>query len=440
MVALLEARKNTWPLVFLLSLLFIAYETVLFYAIMPLSLLLVMKLVVPFAILGVFTKYKYFVKTKTFRFIFTIYALFLVNAFLVSMIMPTKAAALRIWINYSFRIFILLVLVLISSPKRPMDIYIKIPIWLGFIFSVQSIILFVLIFFNFVGKPSIFYIPYLDIYEKNYGILGFSNSLWLRENMAHSLLRLQSFFIEPSVFANFLEFVIFTSFGYYTLVKRKRYLLIFIISLIVFVLTFSKVGFIALAGTLSFYSLHRVFYGRSKEKLKVLIVLACIILVVIPFLYKLTMGQNTRVMLALLKPMFKTSQSLDVKVRWIKESIEVFKEYPLGIGLALQTESSIIKHETASAPFHWLMKTGFIGLGLLLINLTYIYFKIIRVAFRRNSLTKYIALAFVAQTIHQLSYGGYWLSFMYLYIIAILIVSKEFEEIDLLTKSKHCDI
>ncbi len=155
------------------------------------------------------------------------------------------------------------VILFICTPKtKPPDMLLKMPIFWGLLFSLQSIVLFVLILFDIpIGQTIIELGKRGGMPEVSYGILGYANALQTFSRVDYSILRVQSWFIEPSIFAAYLLYPTLVSFGYYKSTKRKYYLLISFLCLISMIMTFSLSGFLS-----GFASILFILFVRPASK------------------------------------------------------------------------------------------------------------------------------------------------------------------------------
>jgi len=312
------------------------------------------------------------------------------------------------------------------------------PIIWGLFFAVQGLVLFTLItVLNVVPSSELVPVGRLEnMTERSYGLLGYGNTLTTFASGRHSI-RPQGWMLEPSNLASFMLYPTFVSFGLYRSVKRKRYLLAALLSLAGLAVALSLAGYLSFIAALVLMVVIRPSKpGRSGRRRRPRGWLAFVGPVVAALLF-LVVAQKGYSFLESLRPTqvqgnLSTAQYLLgrgnhpeigglVRNTWrIKPMFERLKENPLGMGLGETLGKSDLT--SANAAVFWIMAGGVPAL-LGLAALHWYLFSRFCYPLLVTSIPAYrgVAAAFVAVTIHGLSYG-HWMNPFYIVNIAIMIL------------------
>lgn len=351
-------------------------------------------------------------------------------------------------IVYMFLVFPLILLVVPPKGKPP-DMLLKIPLFFGVLFSLQSIIFFLINFFGVPIEPTMIEMGTRDgAMVPSYGILGYGSEI------ATEITRVSGWFPEPSLLAAFLLYPTLVSFGYYKSNKKKYYLLISFLCLICMIMTLSLAAFFSLLASAAFLLCVRPVYKRNGNNK---VGLAKIILPLIAIIGFLFVAQFVMSKLNDLNDMAKYSQDPYIKLlardpkgqsgNLFRENykqedyISLLKRNPLGVGLGHTLGEN--EFTSANAPIFWAVSGGVPALVALLILYWKLFFSYCLPLLRSSySPYRFIGAAFVGATVHGLSYGN-WVYTNYLYIVAVTILcavrektlSVNIKEISLLPNS-----
>ncbi len=342
-------------------------------------------------------------------------------------------------IIFSFLIFPVILFV-VPAKGEPHGLLLKMPLYWGLFFSIQSIILFLIIFFNVPIKSTIIVMgKYGDMQEISYGILGYANGLRIFED--YSVLRAQSWFIEPSILASYLIYPVLASFGYYRSTKKTLYLFVSIACIIGILITFSLAAFFSLLVSIVFLLCIRPVYKRNNYKIIGLrdytsLLIAFIIsgvcvnyvMLEINDLYvpSITSSKSILINMIARDPEGPSGQLFREHYKY-DEYINILRENPLGIGLGF---TAIAGNEKASANalIYWTISGGipaFIALLALYAKLFYSY--CLPLLKSQYYPYRFIGAAFLGTTIHGLAYSN-WVYPYYLFNVAVTIICAMYEK------------
>ncbi|MDP8263001.1 MAG: hypothetical protein P9M13_06840 [Candidatus Ancaeobacter aquaticus] len=328
-----------------------------------------------------------------------------------------------------FYMFLILPLVLIKFSKfnNLPDSVIKFVIYFGFVFSVQSIILFLIIYYDFSVTPTYINLErYFNTVERSYGILGYANAIL--GGADGNILRVQSWFLEPSVFAGFLMYPLFVSLGVFLMEKKKMYLLICIVCIIAFIMTFSFAGYFAFIGGIVVLLLFR--YKKNLKRNMVTQIFISIIGLLIFFvmisyimkrsqnMFDVLRGHSTRIEKTFVRDKHGGTGGLDRKAAGSKFVMETILRHPFGVGFVYNEKMM----GSCNAFLFWAVAGGFPAiLILIIIYYNLIYKNALLLLQSGNHIYRGVAAAFIASTIQALGYGD-WIKPYYLLNIAIMIL------------------
>ncbi|WP_153014738.1 hypothetical protein [Syntrophomonas wolfei] len=325
------------------------------------------------------------------------------------------------------------ILPLILLKMRPnetnINLLLKIPLTLGVIFSLQSIALFIVIFFDLPLEPHYIFLEKLqNMPELSYGILGYANAYQYGFDGSR-ILRAQSWFIEPSKFAAFLLFPVLVSFGYYLRTRRRKYLRIFLVCIIGFLITFSMAGFFGLIFAILFIILMRLFKKSINSNILIryfVPVIVCGLFFVVAVsvlnysnqLYENTIGSQSRIEKVLSRD--PGSQKILRDASNLNITVDTIKQNPFGVGLAHTLGES--KLTSPNALVYWVAAGGVAAFCILiLLYLSLYYFYLSPLLTSNNSVYWSVAAAFIGMTVQGLSYGT-WMDPFYMYVLAVMIL------------------
>ena len=365
-----------------------------------------------------------------------LYSMLLMYGLLIATLNQQFTLSFPLIIKYSTRIFALIAIMMVLNRNRYSENVIRFPIIIGVILSVQSILLFIMIITGTAPEPN--YIN-LSVGEmRNYGILGFCPSIEWGHNDLY-IPRLSSFFSESSNFAVFLEYPIILSLGYYKICGGKRYLLSLGVCLLCFILTFSLTGYIALTfSVVLFHSLKK----KTMGKIAVLIFMSAVVFS-FHIYSKITYIDNPAERTAIQHILFsKYADALrspeDIRGMYggrVYSSIEnskLFFENPFGIGLLQNEDIDILKKQGTEAYttihifgafWFWLVKTGFVGMLILLLIFGITIKKMKNFMYDKTDIRNYISIAFISIFLHHFISGD-WIDPMFLFVMALILSYK----------------
>lgn len=324
----------------------------------------------------------------------------------------------------------LVTLLLILRPSNFSYHFLYIPIYLGLFFSIQTIILFVLIQ---TGHPPpsgiVSLVGYEDMPVLSYGLWGYAHGMSAIGGDLQ-VYRAQSFFGEPTVFANFMETATILSFGLYRVKQDKKMLVVSGLCATSLFLAFSITAYLVVFLTFCFYM---IVLNWKKMGILVPIVVAIAvpaIIVVILFYFSVIThpdfyGQSTWGF-----AFGHGDDQIWVRVEAFKNSLLIFMDHPLGIGLIGHGDSGILANYPMTgsrlAPTGWMMSAGIVGIAAQLTILFYLFRNIIIKYLRMNGkIERYIALSFVITLVHHVLAGN-WFTAMFFYLLVCLIVTDAY--------------
>jgi hypothetical protein len=364
-----------------------------------------------------------------------LYSMLLMYGLLIATLNQQFTLSFPVTLKYGLRILALIAILMVLNTNRYSDGVVKFPIFIGVILSIQSILLFIMITSGNAPEPD-----YINIRGgiRNYGIWGFCPSIqWGYNNLY--VPRVSSFFSEPSNFAIFLEYPIILSLGYYKIYGGKRYLFSLIVCLLCFILTFSWTGYFALfVGFLMFYMLKKKNIGR-------LVISIFMIALVYSFhMYSkeayIDNPAERNVIQHILFSKYADALRSPEDIRGLYggrvysaiENTKLFFESPAGVGL-LQNEDIDILNKYGEEPYttihvygafwFWLVKTGFVGMFIILLIFCITLKKIKTFLYDKTDIRNYISIAFISIAMHHFISGD-WIDPMFLFVMALILAYK----------------
>lgn len=358
---------------------------------------------------------------------------------IVSIILPDivhfDAFGIITGIKYVLPIFAFFAMLLVFYGKKELpQIAFMLPIIFGTVISVQSLILFVCLFFQVPLGYTLVEYPKLGHTVITYDFLLGTRTAQYRQG-GHLILRLASYFFEPAKFAAFLLVPIIGAFALYKKTKRKGFLCVCLINFAAFVLTFSRAGYVALiAAVVFYYAIKRKGMSAPKTTKRDfgklfgaagLVIAGVFLIFCVGYLFtklypdnelltQFTMVENGKVIL------FRTASGDFGKV------FELLSKQPYGYGVSQTIHGHAhVDFNTAAAPTFWLYAGGIVSAVLLVILY---YLLITRYCIpcikSKEPIKISIACLFVALTVQGLSYGN-WISIDYLYVVGMMILLRD---------------
>jgi hypothetical protein len=358
--------------------------------------------------------------------VLALYAVLLAYTVLVSSFSEAPTLVLRNTGKFLYGIFFLVALLLtVRSKNRLLHILAILP-YLGGLFAMQTIIVFVGVQ---TGYPPPSQIILLESYKQmpvlSYGWLGFGSGTMALGSW-YQVYRAQSFFLEPTRLACFLEASMILGFGIYKATGRKRMLLCTILSAISFVLTFSMTAYVMVFFTAVCYFLvrYRRWMGPLAGFVRVMVLVGAVIVAALYFRASFAFYESE---VSPLGMAFGHSEvELSVRQQFLRQTMRMVLDHPFGIGVIGTEDSDILKSypgagQDVMAPLLWMKIAGIVGIVLQLV----IVVMILRMALRRLGdvgLDRYVGLAFVATVLHQ-CLAGNWFDAQYFVLLTAVVVT-----------------
>jgi len=387
----------------------------------------VVRLFIPFVFIAFFRKFALPPKA---RFPFLIYSFLIFYMLTLSFISEHPIIVALNTVKFLYILSFPISLILVLQPQNFSHRFLYTPVFLGVFLAAQTIILFILIQ-SYHPPPgySAVLVGYKNMKVLNYGLWGYAHGM-MAIGSAEQVYRAQSFFGEPTEFASFMEVATILSYGFYKVEKNKAMLLISLLCAVSLVLTFSMTAYIVvllgfcfyklvfnwkkmgivgpslalaggiiLSGVILFYfysASHPLFYGRSR--------------------WGFAFGHSPR--------------EITIRIEALINSLKIFWNNPLGIGLIAHRDSSILQNYSVIgsrlAPLGWMIHAGLVGIFTQFLILYYVLKKIIIKQLRKkDSFERYLALSFVVLTLHQ-CLAGAWFSALFFYLLVCVIATDTY--------------
>lgn len=429
------AIKKETLLIFIIAAFILVYNTIIIEPYRPINY--TTKLLI---IASLFIFFRHSILSGRQLIVIFLYSILLVYGLSIAALNQKFALSVPLFLKYSFRFLSFSAILMILNQNRYSDSVIKMPMWIGVILSIQSVLLFAMIASG--NQPEVSYVDHNRGLLRSYGIWGFAPSItWGYNNLR--ILRVSSFFSEASNFARFLEYPIILSLGYYKIYGGKRYLLALTVCLLSFILTFSMTGYLAVfLGCFVFYVI------KKTNIFAIFIIPICLVLFVLSLhvylknAYVANPHERSIVQHMLLSKYGEALRSTEDlrgfyggRVYSAIEASKVFIENPLGVGLLDNRDIDILyRHgdedytsiHLYGAFWNWLIKTGFIGISLFVL----IFYTIIREMktfwHNKTDIRCYTSLAFICISIHHLIAGD-WIDPMFLFVMSSVLAYKKKE-------------
>ena len=395
---------------------------------------------ISFAIIVVIT---FFTKVKQKFYMNTIFVLYvcLVFSAVFPALLQNDKTGITMAINLFLPIVLLICLVNIFYYNEvfPKSLY-MIPIIFGVVVSLQSLFLELMEFLGVHISGQ-----YMEI-EKNGGqiryvydyFLGLQSTIF--KVSGFKVLRLNSYFLEPSKFACFLIIPLFLTFFLYKKKKKKIYLLSLIVITLTMFFTFSRAGYVSVIFASGIFLIcQKKGDGASNKKSRhttwndlMKIIIASVALVgIVYFLFVIgNIISNLNPDSWLLKQFTWTENGKVSLVRGESSPLlEVFgliikKPYGYGMKILLHNDS-LMEINVANALSLWAYAGGFVALIVLFFLMWNLFIGYAIPCMKsKNPIRNAAAVAFTAQTIFCFSYGT-WIGVDYLYLIALMILFQK---------------
>ena len=316
--------------------------------------------------------------------------------------------------------------------------FFKIPVYFGTLISLQGILMELCSFLGILSSVP----TYIEKTDNTIGLTpGFMGvaSVIVGQVFGKNVYRIQGYFIEPSKFCMFLIIPFFYSIGLYRVQKSRKMLFCSVIVFMGIILSFSRAGWIAV---LSAFVVLRVYKGDVRKKrcnkniesltsmdiakafLLLFFIVAAAFLLIWFLVYIVT-------------PMFPAMAHISFeltdsngKLTLMRVStydfpylLEKIRERPFGWGIS-HTDHGLEDFDTnlANALIMWTMCGGVFGLVIAIGLIAFLFFKYCIPSIKSDDyLRNMSACAFVALTMHSLSYGN-WCTAEYMANVAIMIL------------------
>lgn len=347
----------------------------------------------------------------------------------VSTILNLSGESIFFFIKYIVLLSIVYILLYKVHPHNFSDRIIKFPIIIGTVLSLSSIILWFLVYYGY--EPQ-----YLDVTPERFGRIDKFSYLW--GDLAYvsragrtGISRACSFFETPSRYGNFLIFPVFISYGYFIITRRYKYLITCIICSVALILTFSLTVQLASVAAISINIFFRIFMKIREVKrnpfragIVGLLMSVIIILGIFNFFQFQYSQSSTKAM-----ERFFRSGSYESMFRSFVHMEGVFipdLNKPFGGGLANTKDGALYTPQYGFV--RWVVLLGYPGVIVFLIFHVYMFKNHVFPAllYKPCRIERYVALAFVAQTICDVQEGS-WLYTTYLYTTAMLVLLRKYE-------------
>lgn len=323
-------------------------------------------------------------------------------------------------------------LLLILRPSSFSYSFLYIPVYLGMLFSIQTIILFILIQTGHPPQDQIVtLVGYKNMEVLGYGIWGYAHGMQAKGHAFLQVYRAQSFFGEPTVYANFLLISAIMAFGLYKTKREKVMLVAFILCAISFILAFSMTGYIVVLLTLCFSYIVKSWKrsGFLAPMIACLIIFVSIItaLVYLQFATNDNFYGRSKIGMAF----GHSSDEVMRRVDFMVNSIRLYVNHPFGVGVIGVEDSDILKNYPGAggriAPFVWVGYAGVVGL---IIQLTIIFYLLNKIVVKQilviGKIEHYIGLSFVACVLYH-CVAGDWFTALFFYLVVCVIATDAYQ-------------
>jgi hypothetical protein len=382
------------------------------------------KLLVPFGIFALYRAYRPPVHAEV---LLGIYFVLLLYLTIIGLSSESPQLVLLNTAKYAYGILFLAALLCTLRPTHLLISVLPVFPYLGAALAVQTIVVFCAVQ---TGHPPpseiIVYARYKDLHVLSYGWLGYGSAM-MAAGTAQQVYRAQSFFMEPTRLASFLEPCIILGFGLFKLTGRKVMLVCALLASASLVLTFSMTAYIVMFAMGVYYWLATKQRNMgTAEPIVWALGIAVITLATVYYLrsaFSFYVSSSSAMSMAF----GHSNEELSLRLGFIRETIRLAQDYPLGIGLIGAEDSAILpNYEGAGdviAPMHWLKIAGLPGIILQLSIIAGILQFVVSLI-RRRGIEQYIGLALVAVIVHH-CVAGDWFDAEFFFLLALVLVAHE---------------
>jgi hypothetical protein len=183
------------------------------------------------------------------------------------------------------------ILRIVPGGKRPPQSLLKMPLPFAALFSIQCLILFLVIYYRIPLKHSfdrsvqyslqadrILLQRYDNMKEISFGVLGYANAIDCIST-GKEILRAQSWFLEPSKFGGFLLYPLFVSLGFFFSTRKRYYLVFHFLCLLGILITFSLAAFFGGIDAALFLAIFRPGGPKNNKSSRSMIVRVAVALI-----------------------------------------------------------------------------------------------------------------------------------------------------------------
>jgi len=342
-----------------------------------------------------------------------------------------------------------LVLVISRGRRDPQaaDRLVLAPVFWGTLFAVQGVIL-VLLVMGLSYVPANAEIPIERMLGaggsipnmRSLGLFGYVNTL--SPTSTGYALRIQSWFSEPAQLAAYLQFPALVSLGYYYATRRLRFLVSCLLCAAGIVLTFSLAAYLGLAfafGTLLAFRQFRKAGRNSPIRVATAVLVAAVLFYsvqaqVLQATYRLFEG-GLDSQLGYLLARNPDTQTLVRGASNLDFTLATVASHPLGLGLG---GTLGFNENTSTNALLWWLQAGGIPAAIVLAALyatLFIRFSL-PCLLSESPKARFVAAAFMAVTLHELSYGN-WTEPHYLFSVGIMMIFGDRAREDAVTEAKR---
>lgn len=388
----------------------------------------VIRLITPIILIIFYKKYTLPPKAKV---LFALYAILIFYVLLTILFSEKPELVALNTAKYLYTFTFPVALFLILRPRNFSYRFLYIIPYLGLFFSIQTIILFILI--QTGNSPSSHYITlvgYKNLDVLSYGLWGYAHGMQALGTDLQ-IYRAQSFFGEPTGLACYLEVATILSFGLYRINKDKKMFLNSVLCAISLIITFSMTAYIVIFLTFFFYYV-MINWKKLGYSAPIVFCLAAFLVITIILFYLMIATNNDFYGQSKLGMAFGHSrQELMVRYHFVVDSLRLFIEHPFGIGIIGTEDSPILQSYPNAggriAPFVWLGIAGLVGL---VIQLTIILFTLKKIVVKQiktpDRIERYVYVSFVALLLHH-CLAGDWFDAMFFYLLVCIVVTDAYQ-------------
>lgn len=384
------------------------------------------RLLLPVTIILLFRRFQLSSRAQT---LLVMYVVLIAYTFVVGLCSERPDAAAINTLKYFYIFAFLIAMLLVLRPKNFSLRFLSIPVVMGGVFAIQTVIVF---FGVQSGHPPpshmIVYARYKGLPVLSYGWLGYGWAI-MAAGTEFQLYRAQSFFMEPTRLASFLEAAIFLGSGVYQSTRSKLILICTVLCTISFVLTFSMTSYIVVFCCGFLYIAIRYFHRVGYAAPVAVLLAICGMVGAVSYYLRTAIGFYTASQSAVNMAFGHSQNELSLRIGNVVDTFRFLAAYPFGIGLLSADESSALGNFAAagdvSAPLIWLKMAGIPGLTVQLAIIGIVA----RVAVRHvrlGGIQRYIGLAFFANVLHH-CLAGNWFDAMFFFLLSSVLVTDAFE-------------